>query len=269
MKSKILLVSLIVLLMSLLVGISSAQEATPEASPATEDTSWDMGRQRPVREILRETMAIVTEATGLSETEVLQQLRDGSTLSEIITANGGDVEAIKAEVTALVTEHIETAVSEGRISRERADDMLANLPERINTLFDEVHNFEGRPYNRVERGLFGYLMQQISDATSLSREEIAEQVAAGSTLSEVITANGGDVEAISSAVLAEVTERLNARVESGDISQADADTLLVQAEEELAAWLNGELELPRFGQDGGWGGHGRGEGRGGRGGRGN
>lgn len=260
MKSKILIISMIVLVMAMPVASSYAQEATEEAPIVQE------GRHRPIREVLRETMEIVTEATGLSREEVVQQMRDGATLSEIITANGGDVEAIKAEVTALITERIETAVTEGRLSREQADTMLANLPDRITQLFDEVHDFEGRPYNMAERGLFGYLVQTISDATGLSHQEIAEQVQAGSTLSEIITANGGDVEAIKSDVLVEVTVRLDERVANSDLTQEEADAILAQAEEELNGWLSGELEFPIFG---GRGERGERGGRGGRGGNGN
>jgi hypothetical protein len=258
MKTKTILIGLIVLAMALPVGLASAQEGTEEA-PIVEDS-----RHHPVGEILREVMDIVTAATGLTPAEVGQQLRDGATLSEIITAIGGDVEAIKAEVTALITEHIETAVTDERITRERADAMLANLPDRISQIFDEVHNFEGRPFNRGERGLFGELAQSIKDATGLTGQEIAQQVLDGATLSEVISANGGDVEAIKAEVLAAATERVNNRVANGDITQEEADAILAQAEEELAGWLSGELEFPIFGGGRGHGGRGNGQGENGQ-----
>lgn len=258
MKTKTILIGLIVLAIALPVGLASAQEATEEA-PIVVDSS----RNHPIRDILREVMDIVTEATGLTQTEIAQQMRDGATLSEIITANGGDAEAIKAEVTTLVTERIETAVTNDRITRTVADEMLANLPERISQIFDTVHNFEGRPFNRAERGLFGEFIQSIETATGLTGQEIALQLTDGATLSEVITANGGDVEAIKAEVLEAATERVNERVTNGDITQEEADAILAQAEEELNAWLSGDLAYPLFDRPFG------GEGRGGRGGHGN
>jgi hypothetical protein len=263
MKSKTILISLIVLALALPIGLANAQEATEEA-PIVEVSA----HPHPIRDILREVMDIVTEATGLSQEEVLQQLRDGATLSEIITANGGDVEAIKAEVTTLITERIETAVSDGRITQERADEMLANLPDRISQAFDEVHSFEGRPFNRGERGVFGVLVQSIETATGLTGQEIAEQVLAGSTLSEIITANGGDVEAVKVEAMALATEAVNERLANGQIlTQEEADAILVQAEEQLDGWLSGELEYPLF--DRPFGGGERGGNHGGRGNGGN
>lgn len=262
MKSKTILISLIVLAMALPVGLASAQEATEEA-PIVEDSA----HAHPVRDILREVMDIVTEATGLTQAEVMQQLRDGSTLSEIITANGGDVEAIKEEVRVLVIARIETAVTDGRITQERADEMLANLPDRITQVFDEVHNFEGRPFNSVERGIFGELIQSIETVTGLTGQEIAEEILGGATLSDVISNNGGDVEAIKIEMLALVTTHVNERVANGDITQEQADAILVQAADEINAWLSGDLAYPLF--DRPFGGGRGGMGNGGRGGRGN
>jgi hypothetical protein len=263
MKSKTILISLIVFALALPIGLANAQEATEEA-PIVEASA----HAHPIRDILREVMDIVTEATGLTQAELVQQMRDGATLSEIITANGGDVEAIKAEVTTLITERIETAVTEGRISQERADEMLVNLPDRISHAFDEVHSFEGRPFNRGERGVFGALIQSVETATGLTGQEIAQQVLAGSTLSEIITANGGDVEAIKVEAMALATEAVNERLANGQIlTQEEADAILVQAEEQIDAWLSGELAYPLF--DHPFGGGERGGNHGGRGGRGN
>jgi hypothetical protein len=258
MKRKILVASMIVLVMALPAAVSYAQEATEEA-PIVEE-----GRRHPIRDIMHDVMDIVTEATGLSREEVRQQLRDGATLSEIITANGGDVEAIKAEVIALVTERIESAVTDGRLSRERADELLENLPARVDQLFDEVHDFEDRA-NRAERGLFAYLIQEIVDTTDLTRQEIVTQAQEGATLSEIIAENGGDVETIKASVLAELTERLDERVANGDLTQEEADTILSEASERLDGWLSGELEFPVFGEHGEGRGGRAGEGRGGRG----
>jgi hypothetical protein len=43
-------------------------------------------------------MTIISEATGLSIEELQEEAASGATLAEIITAHGGDVEAVKAEL---------------------------------------------------------------------------------------------------------------------------------------------------------------------------
>jgi polyisoprenoid-binding protein YceI len=47
-------------------------------------------------------MSIISEVTGLDIATIREQSADGATLAEVITANGGDVEAVKAELIAAV-----------------------------------------------------------------------------------------------------------------------------------------------------------------------
>ncbi len=46
-----------------------------------------------------QALTAVTEATGLSAEAVQTALSEGKTLAEIITENGGDVEAVKTTLT--------------------------------------------------------------------------------------------------------------------------------------------------------------------------
>lgn len=45
---------------------------------------------------------IASEVTGLEVETIREQSADGATLAEIITANGGDVEAVKAQMIEVV-----------------------------------------------------------------------------------------------------------------------------------------------------------------------
>ena len=63
-------------------------------------------------------MTIITEATGLSIEALQEEAASGSTLAEIITANGGDVEAVKAELIEAMSEmpNADETDVEGRVS---------------------------------------------------------------------------------------------------------------------------------------------------------
>ena len=73
-------------------------------------------------------MNIVSEATGLDVETIREQSANGATLAEIITANGGDVEEVKAKL-------IEAMMKNPNASEEdveqRVEEMLNNpLPQR-------------------------------------------------------------------------------------------------------------------------------------------
>ncbi len=49
-------------------------------------------------------MTIISEATGLSTEALQEELAGGATMAEIITANGGDVEAVRAQLIEAMSE---------------------------------------------------------------------------------------------------------------------------------------------------------------------
>lgn len=68
-------------------------------------------------------MTIITEATGLSMETLREEAAGGATLAEIITAHGGDVEAVKAKLIEAMREM--PNVQEQDIE-QRVSDLLNN-----------------------------------------------------------------------------------------------------------------------------------------------
>jgi len=84
----------------------------------------------------------------------------------------------------------------------------------------------------------------VTDATGLTQEELRDAVRNGSTVAELIEANGGNVDTVIAALIAEATNNITEKVESGDITQDRADTKLETLEERITARVNGTFERP-------------------------
>ena len=78
----------------------------------------------------------IAEALEMEPGDIAAQVQDGSTLAEIIEANGGDLEAITAELIDGQTEHINQAVVDGMLTQEEADEKLADLETHIDELLN-------------------------------------------------------------------------------------------------------------------------------------
>lgn len=130
------------------VGVASAQDLEQRG-----DGPRGRGGHHPILRGLHHVATAVTEATGLERDDIVAQLAEGKTLADIITANGGDVEAVKAELLAPLQERAAAAVEAERITQERADELLASASERIDTLLNRV--FERLPelYERRQERL--------------------------------------------------------------------------------------------------------------------
>lgn len=220
-SKKSLIIVILVAMMAMFAGVVSAQDDTDTGLPG--------------QNFRGDIITIVSEATGLTPREIIQQTRDGATLAEVITANGGDVNAIAAEITAVMSERI----------TERTEERLANLEAQVLAML----NGERPIRDGVERGgireVLGRNVREniggvISEITGLTTQEVTQQVRDGATLAEIITANGGDVDAVTAQVVDNITALVNERVASGEMPQERADDILLNLDQLVNGIINGE-----------------------------
>lgn len=204
-------------------------------------------RSGPVAGLLREAVSIISDVTGLNSRDLLQAAREGSTLAEIITENGGDVDAITADIVTAVTEQVNEFVAQGNLTQEQADELLANLEQTVTDLLNGELNLRtmlgSRDQGGIRAGMQGEMLGVITEATGLTRQDIVQELRGGATLAEIITENGGDVQAVTDTIVANVTQRVDERVAEGALTQEQADELLANLEQLVTDVINGEQPL--------------------------
>ncbi len=194
------------------------------------------------RQGIRAVIDIIATETGLESREIILQLQEGLTLGEIIENNGGDVQSVIDQSVASLTEAINTAITEGRITRERADRLLTNLPDVV------TRSMNGELFpNRLDTGPLGraserILLRATSTETGLRPAQILQQMAQGSTLAEIITSNGGNVENVVNDAVTTATEQINAAVMAERLGQEQADELITALPDLYMQAVNGEFE---------------------------
>lgn len=197
-------------------------------------------RAADLARIVYETAA---DALGMTVHELNQSAEADQSLSDLISANGDDPAQISADAQATATERINTAVSEGRLSQEEADEMLANLPSAIEII---LNNPLPRPQNGPNPDQRGQELREaanvIAESLGMTPEELLQAWRDGSTLSEIITANGGDVAAVTQTLIDAATERINTAVSEGTLTQERADELLQNLPDQIERLLNAEFQ---------------------------
>jgi polyhydroxyalkanoate synthesis regulator phasin len=96
----------------------------------------DLGGPRGHGGILLELDAAADEL-GLTVNELHEQLHDGASLAEIAEQQGTDVDDLVSALVNAAEEDLAAAVDDGRIDQERADEIAADLEERIRTFVEE------------------------------------------------------------------------------------------------------------------------------------
>lgn len=202
-KLMVLLVVVIVALVS--VGVVGAQE--PGGQPG-EQGGFGRGGRGDGPGLNGDILRLVVEETGLTPQEILDLAQEGQSLAQIITDNGGSVENVK---NALTTQ----------------------IDELLNTPLPQL-----RQEQMAERLLRGAVVDAAAVALDMTPRDVHQDMTEGQTLSDFITANGGDVAAVSADALTRAQEFLAERVENGNLTQEEADTLLASAETMISEILS-------------------------------
>lgn len=170
----------------------------------------------------------VAEAINLSVDDILAQLQEGATLTEIIEANGGDADAI-----------VEQLVDEWLLTREQ---VRARLTETLNNGFNR--DFSGR----FGRGPLAPIADLLTEY-ELDPMAVRQQLVDGVTLAEILEEAGVNIDDFTTSATQLASDRFAELVEAGTISQEVADARLVLMTEHLTAMINGDYQ-PMFGQMG-------------------
>lgn len=129
-------------------GLDSLMDSTPDLS----DRPHRPGRHFPMLVGAVESLA---ELLGLTEDEVKEALRSGDTVAEIAGANGVDSQSVIDGLVADAQAKLAEAVTNGRLTQEQADEIAANLKERITTFVNEGRPIGPRGERRMGAGLPG------------------------------------------------------------------------------------------------------------------
>jgi len=93
----------------------------------------------PMRHRHGDVMGAAAEVLGMTQADLMEQLRDGNSLAEVAEAQGKDLEAFKTELLAQVKTQLDELVAERDLTQEQADDVFQRTEENI----DGIVNGEG------------------------------------------------------------------------------------------------------------------------------
>ena len=188
---------------------------------------------------------VVAQEFGLEVTDVVAQLQEGNTLAQIIEANGGTVEQIVDTFLQGPREKLQQAVDADRITQEQMDQMLARLEEQITRLInnpvppgilDHQRPTQHRGISPVRQ--LRHLVQVVAQEFGLEATDVVAQLQEGSTLAQIIEANGGTVEQIVDTFLQGPREKLQQAVDADRITQEQMDQMLARLEEQITRLIN-------------------------------
>lgn len=79
----------------------------------------------------------IAEILGLEPAELRDALRDGQTVAELAAEQGVDIQTVIDGLVDAAEQRLDEAVENGRLEADRADEMLDEIEERIESHFED------------------------------------------------------------------------------------------------------------------------------------
>lgn len=124
-------------------SVSFAAAAPADTQPSNAVVASGLKLGQSIRDAGGRLIDIVADLTGLSTDEVIAEREEGNSVADIAEANGVSSEDVVAEALSVRKEILDARVADGTLTQERADEILAQMSERLS---DRVTSDEmGRP----------------------------------------------------------------------------------------------------------------------------
>jgi len=210
---------------------------------------------------------IVAEALGMTVDDLTAALKDGKSVAGLAEEKGVALDTIVEAIMAPRREALAGKVAAGKLTQEQADTMLTQMEENVRERLQETGLLLSQgPAGRMMRAeRLGWQMHGqldiVAETLGMTQEDLLAELQGGKTVAQVAEEKGVALDTIVEAVMAPRRQVLAEKVAQGELTQEQADTMLVQMQENITerlqqTWQPGEM-MERGGMGGGRMGGGR------------
>ena len=136
----------------------------------------------------------------------------------------------EARATVLIREELQNLVDDGTISAAQADAVAADLASSL-----PVHGPGGPGWHHRHPGFDG---EVLAGLLGIDVETLRSDLRDGKTVAEIAAEQGVDVQTVIDSLVAEAKAHLDLSVESGRLTQEEADAKLAEVTERITDFVN-------------------------------
>ncbi len=242
-RTKVISLSMTAILIALLMfGASvpaNAQDATATATPAATQPAAKGDRGAIGVALARALVVATAQVTKLPNEQILNALRDGKTINQIVAEQKADPAAVQAAAKIILTTDITNAVAAGTMTQKQADKALPLLDKLISAAMDRKIMLPPSEIERYATSLeLRILFEATAKASNISRRELLPLLRGGQTLAAIATAHNADPMAIITTATDQLTKAINQRVTAGKLSKEEGDRLIAALPAQLTELMN-------------------------------
>ena len=178
----------------------------------------------------RQNMSNVATLLGMTPGELKAQLQSGKSLASVAATKNVEVSIVISAIVADISTRLDAQVASGKLTQAKVD---AKLAKTVTVVTEKVHKV--RPAGAKGRGGEGrgdkhgrQNMSNVATLLGMTSGELKAQLQSGKSLASVAATKNVEVSSVISAIVANISTRLDAQLASGKLTQAQVDAKLAK-----------------------------------------
>jgi ribosomal protein S4 len=170
---------------------SSSPSATPRAGNGTQCAP------RPIAGAARRVLQIAASVTGLTQQQILDQLRQGRTLDQIA---GSKAATIEQQALDKLRTRLDAMVKSGKLTADAETRLLDRAKQELEKVMSE--NLSSRipangrpPASCGLRGVLRLLVKVTAEKTGLSEQQVLQDLRNGESINQIAGSKAADIKA--------------------------------------------------------------------------
>ena len=193
---------------------AGSSSATLDAtSPSRSPKSSTDCVPKPALGIARQVLGIAAKDTGLTEQQILDQLRGGKTFDQIA---GSKAQTVENDLLAQLKSRLDKAVSAGKLTQDRENTMLDKAKSAIEKAMSSDLSSRipaaGTTPKACGRGngLLQTLIKVTAEKTGLTQQQVMQDLRNGESIDQIAGSKAAEIKA---AVLQQMEQDLSSRLD--------------------------------------------------------
>jgi pyrroline-5-carboxylate reductase len=173
---------------------------------------------------------------GLTAQQLRADLKGGETLAQITSAQGKTVSGLEQSIEAAIKTRLDQAVTAGRLTSQREQQILSLLPARLDKLVNVSHPgaLTRHKLGALRRGLISVSATYLG----LTPQSLRSELRTGKTLAQVATAQGKTAAGLEQSIEAAIKTRLDKAVTAGKLTSQREQQILSRLPARLDKLVN-------------------------------
>jgi uncharacterized protein (DUF433 family) len=214
-----------------IAGATTSGSTTPAAASAPAPAN----RKGVIKANATEALALAAKTIGVSAADLVKDLAQGKSIAEVATAHNVQPSTVINALVTAANAKVTAALNAHKITPERADKIKARIPT-------VVANFVNKPHKhavRAElRGLAKDAIKLAAKTINIPPKQLVTEVKAGSTIAQVAAAHGSSGQAVITALVTGIDNKINNLVAAHKLTSARGQAIEAKVPAKVANFVN-------------------------------